>query len=75
MAASASEIIREVSQGPSFTADVSSDLLLMHTLKRKSVAYDLAGVISCETHEVLVKFLTRAYMRPTCRPEQGATWD
>ena len=56
-------IVREVTHDHGPSADVSSDLLLEHTLRRRGLAYDMAGIMSYETHDRIAKHLMKEYLR------------
>jgi hypothetical protein len=60
------EKVDQVSRGSQDdpTADVTSDLLLMQALNRRSLAYEIAGLCTYDAMEVLTAKLMREYMRP-----------
>lgn len=60
------EKVDQVSRGSrdDSSADVTSDLLLMQALNRRSLAYEIAGMCTYDSMEVLTAKLMREYMRP-----------
>ncbi len=59
---------KSVSTVPGMT-EVHDALLLRYALTRRGLACELGGIMSYETHEVLVKCLFKAYHRPP--PDEG----
>ena len=59
----ASGIIRERTVDSRGVADVSTDLLLRYTLQRRGLAYDIADLMSYESHQKVVDMLLTEYLR------------
>ena len=56
--------LKAASESKSASADVTSDLRMKQALTRRGLAMDLAGLCSYETHQLLVEFFMREFLRP-----------
>ena len=63
-----SGVVREQKDAPRREANVATDLLVHHALRRRGVCYAVAELMTFETHETLIQFLFDAYYK---EPSEG----
>ncbi|CAE7844219.1 unnamed protein product, partial [Symbiodinium necroappetens] len=61
-------IVREHKDTPRLEANVATDLLVHHALRRRGVCFSVAELMSFEVHESLIQFLFDAYYK---EPTEG----
>ncbi|CAE7627808.1 unnamed protein product, partial [Symbiodinium necroappetens] len=66
-------IVREHKDTPRLEANVATDLLVHHALRRRGVCFSVAELMSFEVHESLIQFLFDAYYKEPTEGYQRVT--
>ena len=61
-------VVREHKDAPRLEANVATDLLVHHALRRRGVCFAVAELMTFEVHESLIQFLFDAYYK---EPSEG----
>ena len=68
-----SGVVREHKDAPRLEANVATDLLVHHALRRRGVCYAVAELMTFEVHETLIQFLFDAYYKDPSEGYQRVT--
>ena len=68
-----SGVVREHKDAPRLEANVATDLLVHHALRRRGVCYAVAELMTFEVHETLIQFLFDAYYKEPAEGYQRVT--
>ncbi|CAE7249545.1 unnamed protein product [Symbiodinium sp. CCMP2592] len=68
-----SGVVREHKDTPRLEANVATDLMVHHALRRRGVCYAIAELMTFEVHETLINFLFDAYYKDAPEGYQRVT--
>ncbi|CAE7793477.1 unnamed protein product [Symbiodinium sp. CCMP2592] len=68
-----SGVVREHKDAPRLEANVATDLMVHHALRRRGVCYAIAELMTFEVHEALINFLFDAYYKDAPEGYQRVT--